>query len=294
MRYLTIAGLQIDLGDRDNLNVIGREIAATKRRFPWVNMMVLGELSAYGFDTQRAEPAGGPAEQAFCRLAREHSIWLVPGSMFQKEAEKVYNAAVVIDPAGNVVTSYRKMFPFRPYEEGITPGDSFCVFSVPGVGCLGLTICYDIWFPELSRSLVWLGAEVLINVSVTFAIDREVELSIARATAAMHQCYMVNVNGAGVLGRGRSIVCGPGGEVLHQAGESAEVFVVELDLDYVSRVRKAGWNGLAQALKSFRDSTVSFPPYAAGNRSAVLDALGPIAMRQAEPVRDKAPKTRQR
>lgn len=278
MRKFSIAGLQIDLGEKDNAAFIAAEIARTKRRFPWVDMMVLGELSVDGFDPGRAQPAGGEAEQAFQRAARENDVWLVPGSMFQKADDKVYNASLVIDPAGRVVSRYRKIFPFRPYEEGITPGDSLCVFDVPGVGGFGLTICYDSWFPELQRSLIWLGAEVLINTSVTYTIDRDVELAIARATAATNQCYLCNVNGAGKLGRGRSIVCGPGGEIIHEAGMSPEVFTVELDLDYVTRVRKTGWHGLAQALKSFRDNAVRFPPYEPGARSRALDALGPIAM----------------
>jgi len=282
MRHFAIAGLQVDLGDHDNVEFIGSEIASTKRRFPWVNMMVLGELSAYGFDAKLAESDGGRAEREFCKFARENQVWLVPGSLFVKEKGRTFNSATVIDPAGNVVSRYRKIFPFRPYEEGIAPGESICVFDVSGVGRFGLSICYDIWFPELARSQVWLGAEVLINASVTYTIDRDVELAIARATAATQQCYVVNVNGAGTLGRGRSIVCGPGGEIIHQAGSSAEVFTVNLDLDYVARVRKFGWQGLAQALKTFRDNKVAFPPYRQSAMSESLAALGPITMQPAQ------------
>jgi deaminated glutathione amidase len=281
MRKFAIAGLQIDLADRDNLDLITTEISATKRRFPWLDMMVLGELSAFGFDLNRAQPVGGEAEARLCRAARENRVWLVPGSMFQQVDGRVFNAAIVIDPSGRIVARYRKIFPFRPYEEGVASGDSLCVFDVPGVGRFGLTICYDIWFPELQRSLVWLGAEALINVSVTYTIDRDVELAIARATAATQQCYLFNVNGAGALGRGKSIVCGPGGEVLHQGESTAEVFAVELDLDYVAQVRTSGWHGLAQALKSFRDTTVRFPPYEPGAESSAFQALGPIAMPKA-------------
>jgi len=280
MRKFSIAGLQIDLGDQDNVAYITSEIAATKRRYPWVDMMVLGELSAYGFDPKHAQSPGGAAEAAFISAARENNVWLVPGSMFQKVAGKTVNASCVISPKGEIIARYHKIFPFWPYEAGIDAGESLCAFTVPGTGVFGLTICYDIWFPELARSLVWLGAEVLINPSVTYTIDRDVELSIARATAATNQCYVFNVNGAGTLGRGRSIVCGPGGEVLHEGSATAETFVLELDLDYVTRVRTTGWHGLAQALKSFRDNTVLFPAYQPGARSSALDSLGPIAMRE--------------
>ena len=272
-----IAGLQLDLEKGNNLARIAQEVAAAKQRLPWVDVIVLGELSAYGADVRHAEPLGGPAEQEFCRLARDLGVWLVPGSLFQKQGPDVFNVAPIIDPSGTIVARYHKMFPFRPYEEGVTPGGSFCVFTVPGIGRFGVSICYDLWFPETTRALAWLGAEVVITPTLTNTIDRETEACLARANAAMNQCYLVNVNAAGSLGFGRSIVCGPGGEVIHQSGSGREVFAVEIDLDYVARVRERGWHGLGQQLKSFRDCTAAFPPYQPGARSAVLDALGPVA-----------------
>jgi hypothetical protein len=109
-------------------------------------------------------------------------------------------------------------------------------------------------------------------------MDRGVEVALVRGSAAVNQLYFVNVNGAGRLGVGHSVVCGPGGEVIHEAGEGREVLACELDLDYVRRVRERGWHGLGQPLKSFRDSTAVFPPYQPGARSATLDALGPLQL----------------
>ena len=112
---------------------------------------------------------------------------------------------------------------------------------------------------------------------MTNTIDRDVELAIARASAAINQCYFFDVNVAGPLGFGRSIVCGPGGEVIHQAGQVREVFPVEVDFDYVRRVRRRGWQGVGQVLKSFRDRAVDFP--ACGDRSRGVRGIagtGPI------------------
>jgi len=100
----------------------------------------------------------------------------------------------------------------------------FCVLPIAGTGTLGVSICYDLWFPETTRSLVWMGAEVLICPTLTNTVDRNVELAMARATAAGNQCYVVSVNSGAPMGMGRSIVCGPGGEVIHQAGAGYEVF----------------------------------------------------------------------
>jgi predicted amidohydrolase len=168
------------------------------------------------------------------------------------------------------------MYPFTPYERGVSCGEDFCVFDVPGVGRFGLSICYDMWFAETTRTLAWMGAEVILHPSMTNTIDRDAELSIARASAATNQCYFLDINVAGGLGYGRSIVAGPGGEVIHQAADGREIIPVELDLAYVRRVRETGWNGLGQPLKSFRDGGRTFPPYDGAQRSEALDRLGPL------------------
>ena len=276
MRNFSIAGLQLELEKGGNLAAIADQVRSVKRRFPWLDMVVVSELACHGVTTAHAEPVPGTTEEAFCRIARENDVWLIPGSLFERDGERVFNTAPVINRVGDVVTRYRKMFPFLPYEEGVTGGDALCVFDVPGVGRFGLSICYDIWFPEIARSLAWMGAEAIISPSLTNTVDREVELSMVRAAAASNQCYVFNVNGAGKLGWGRSLVCGPGGEILHQASVGQEAFALELDLDGVVRVRERGWNGLGQVLKSFRDHPVEWPAYRPGARSAALDELGPL------------------
>ena len=287
MGCFTVAGLQLDLHAGDNLARIAAEVASAKRRFPWIDMIILSELAAYGPNTGRAQAPGGRAESAFCQVARDNAVFLLSGSLFEVENGQISNVALVIDPAGKVVARYRKMFPFRPYEEGVTPGDSFCVVPIAGAGCLGVSICYDLWFPEITRNLAWMGAEALICPSLTDTIDRDVELSLARANAAANQCYVINVNAGSPMGMGQSIVCGPGGEVIHLAGSGYEVFVVELDFDYVARVRRQGWQGLGQPLKSFRDRKVRFPAYQAGAESLSLDELGTLA----KPVSKLTPRT---
>jgi predicted amidohydrolase len=171
------------------------------------------------------------------------------------------------------------MFPFLPYEKGITPGSECVVFDVPGVGRFGVSICYDMWFPETTRTLAWMGAEVIIHPTMTNTIDRDLELAIARTSAAVNQCYFVDINCAGRLGNGRSIVVGPDGGVIHQAGIGHEIIPVELDLGLVRRSRRRGLLGLGQVLKSFRDSEAQFPPYRDGHASsATLRDLGPLAV----------------
>ena len=279
MPHFAIAGLQLELQNQNNLDVIEEEIRSVVARFPWVQMVVLAELSAFGTSPARAEPMPGATEKRFCAIARDCDIWLIPGSLFEKNGGKIYNTSPVINPAGEVVARYRKMFPFLPYEQGIASGDQFVVFDVPDVGRFGLSICYDMWFPETTRTLACMGAEIIIHPSLTNTIDRDTEVAIARASAASNQCYFIDINVAGRLGMGRSCAFGPGGEVLHQAGTGHEVITLDLDLDHVRRVRSRGWNGLCQVLKSFRDSAISFPSCEAKKSTfPALDALGPLTL----------------
>lgn len=279
MNRFAVAGLQLDLPRGDNLDRIEREIDSVHRRFPWVQMVVVGELAAFGPDPAHAQPMPGPAEQRLCAAARRNQLWLIPGSMFERQGDQVFNTAPVIDPHGQVVARYRKMFPFCPYEQGVTAGDQFVVFDVPGVARFGVSICYDMWFPETTRSLAWLGAEVILHPTMTNTIDRDIELSIARASAAINQCWFIDINVAGDLGFGRSGIYAPGGDIVYEAGAGREILTVDLDLDAVRAVRTRGWHGLTQPLKSFRDSKLRFPPYIEGHdASPQLQALGPLTM----------------
>lgn len=277
MSRFGIAGLQLEAENGDNLDAMEAEIDAIAKRFPWVDLVLLGELNAFGTDKRHAQPMPGPFESRFAEVARRNGIWLLPGSVFEKKDGEYFNTAPVINPDGEVVARYRKQFPWLPYETGVTPGSDFVVFDVPDVGRFGVSICYDMWFQETLRTLSCLGAEVILHPSLTSSIDRDAEKCIARASGLMYQCYFFDINLAGPLGVGESIVAGPGGEVLHEAGKGREVIPLRIDLDYVRDVRANGWNGLGQPLKSFRDSELRYPQYESGYRSDALDALGPVA-----------------
>ena len=261
MSILSIAALQLELENANNLQRIKAEVDAVVTRFPRVQMVITGELSGFGFSKEAACELPGEPEQFFCDLAAQHGIWLIPGSLYEKRGDDIFNTLSVIDPDGSVVARYQKMFPFFPYEMGVTPGSEFVVFDIPGVCKCGVSICYDGWFPETTRALACMGAEVILHPTLTNTIDRDAELAIARASAVSNQCFFVDVNAAGRLGNGRSIVAGPGGDVIYQAGESREIIALQLDLQYLRRVREEGWHGLGQPLKSFRDSRVRFPQY---------------------------------
>lgn len=278
MGHLAVAALQLALNNEDNLSLIEREIARTRQRYPWVQMIVLPELCTFGPNPKLAVELPGEVENCFREAARKNDVWLIPGSIFERDGDLVYNTCPVINPAGEVVARHRKLFPFAPYEQGVAWGEQFVVFDVPGAGRLGLLICYDMWFPETVRTLAWMGAEAIICPTMTTTIDRDVELAIARSNAAINQLWFLNINTAGELGLGRSTVVGPDGTVVYTAGSMREIITVELDFDQVRRVRERGLFGQCQTLKSFRDRVVEFPPYHEGAGGGAFDSLGKLQL----------------
>ncbi|MEO0465410.1 MAG: carbon-nitrogen hydrolase family protein [Pseudomonadota bacterium] len=254
-------------------------IRKTAKRYAWVDMIVIGELALNGVSLDKAEPAGGPTEQALCDLARELDVWLVPGSIYETRGGQIFNMTPVISPSGEIIARYDKMFPFAPYEKNVAYGENYVVFDVPGVGRFGTAICYDVWYPEAIRTLAAMGAEVVLAPTRTNTMDRDVEIALARANAVTNQCYFLAVNMGGEAGLGRSVICGPGGEIIHESGVEFEAVAVEVDLELVRRARERGWNGLGQTLKTFRDAPAKFPFHADPSaRAEAFGQLGPLTM----------------
>lgn len=261
---------------KSNIEMMKHKIELTVAVYPWVDMIMFSELCAYGPLTNYSQIDTAESERVFCDLAKQHSVWIVPGSMYQTRSQEIFNMAVAINPQGEVVSRYDKLFPFFPYEEGVTPGDSFSYFDVPEVGRFGISICYDLWFPETARSLAAKGVDVILHPTLTPTIDRDIELAIVQSTAAINQCYVFDVNGIGAGGNGRSIICGPDGRVLYQASVGEEIIPIELDLERVKRSREQGILRLGQPLKSFRDRKVSFDVYDKEDPQEYLQTLGSL------------------
>ncbi len=268
----------------ENVSAMKLRTEVALARFPWINMVIFSELAPFGPLIDNHPESLADQIEIFQDLAVQHGIWIIPGSMFERREEGVFNTSVVINPEGIVVGRYDKMFPFMPYEQGVTGGTEFLVFDVPQVGRFGFSICYDIWFPETTRTLAAMGAEVLLHPVLTGTTDRDVELAIARATAAQFQCYVFDINGIGAGGIGRSCVVGPGGNMLYEARGSEEIIPIEIDMDLVRHQRSLGQNGLGQVLKSFRDKNVDFSVYDDDKfNHEYHDSLGPLQMARRHP-----------
>ncbi len=219
---------------------------------------------AGGWLNAAAEPLDGPRIRSLSRLAAELGVWLIPGSVPELGDDgRVYNTAVVFDPRGDLVADYRKVFPWRPFEKWAA-GSVFKVFDMPGIGRGGLSICYDAWFPESTRSVAWMGAEFVVNVVKTTGPDRKQERILAQANAISNQVFMLSVNAAGPVGAGGSIASDPEGTVV--AGlptDQPGLITVQIDLDDVTRVRQGGTEGLNRMWSQMArgDPRVDLPIY---------------------------------
>jgi predicted amidohydrolase len=275
MKNFSIAGLQLDLEYTNNKTHLIDKINQTVSRYPWINMVVATELAVGGASRSQDFSLDNNLDH-FQSLAKELNIWLIPGSFYHHEENQITNIAPVISCNGELITLCTKIYPFLPYEKGISGGTDSCVFEVPGVGIFGMHICYDLWFPETSRALAMQGAEVIIHPSLTDTCDRNEEKIMARATAIQQQCFYVDINSSGQQGCGQSTIIGPEGEVLTEAGIGEETLLIEVDFKRVNKVRRRGIKGLGQPLKSFRDN--SDPVSGIPVNEDYLKDLGPLEM----------------
>jgi predicted amidohydrolase len=231
-----------------------RHVRALRSTFDGLGLVVSPELHLMAL-TSLLDADGLPSEEELAvdipgelterlgALAHETELWLIPGTVFERVEGGVANTALVLSPAGELVASYRKCFPWQPYET-TQPGTRTVCFDIDGVGRFGIAICHDGAFPEIFRSLAWQGAEAIFQLVLTGTSDREAETVIARAGAIVNQVAVVNVNAAAPVGNGRSLVIDPEGAVRYEAGVGEEVVTAVLDLDQVQRVRERGSFGI--------------------------------------------------
>ena len=201
-----------------------------------------------------AEPLDGPAVRWARATARELGIDLVAGS-FAERAEgngRGSNTSVHVGPDGEIAASYRKMHMFdvevggRTYRESEheAPGDEVVLSATADGVELGLTVCYDLRFPELYRILAVRGARVLaVPAAFTLATTREHWEVLLRARAIEDQCFVVAPNqigehAPGIRSGGRSMIVDPWGVVLAQAPDAETFVLADLDLDRQAEIRR--------------------------------------------------------
>jgi deaminated glutathione amidase len=221
------------------------------------SVIVLPEKwTAMGSDEQlraAAEPLDGPSLQWARSLARELAVDLIAGSIVERVAgrDKLANTSVHVDPDGELRAVYRKLHMFdvevggRAYRESELEqaGEEIVLSQTAGGVELGLTICYDLRFPELYRILAVRGALVFaLPAAFTLATTRDHWEALIRARAIENQAFVIAANQIGEhpggnRSGGRSMIVDPWGVVLAQAPDREGHIVAELDLQRLAEIR---------------------------------------------------------
>jgi deaminated glutathione amidase len=220
------------------------------------DLVALPELwSCHGLDEvyrENAEPVPGPTTEFMADLARELAIYLLGGSILEGEpsARRLSNTSTLFDPSGEMTAVYRKIHLFdvkvsdREYLESanIAPGNEI-VTAKAGAANLGLSVCYDVRFPELYRLLALRGAEILaVPAAFTLQTGKDHWELLLRARAVENQAFVVAPAqwGQKADGRwtyGRSMIVDPWGTVLATCPDRDGYALATLDLDFLDRFR---------------------------------------------------------
>jgi deaminated glutathione amidase len=220
------------------------------------DLVALPELwSCHGLDEvyrENAEPVPGPTTEFMGDLARELGVYLLGGSILEGEpgARRLSNTSTLFDPSGEMTAVYRKIHLFdvkvsdREYLESanIAPGNEI-VTAKAGAATLGLSVCYDVRFPELYRLLALRGAEILaVPAAFTLQTGKDHWELLLRARAVENQAFVVAPAqwGQKADGRwtyGRSMIVDPWGTVLATCPDRDGYALATLDLDFLDRFR---------------------------------------------------------
>ncbi|CAG9320039.1 unnamed protein product [Blepharisma stoltei] len=228
-----------------------KENGALMAFFP-ENFNFLGRL---GSSVQHAQPLNGPYMEYYKQLAREFSIWLSLGG-FQESvpetAEKVFNSHIIINDSGEIIANYHKLHLFDVHVNETPLLESIAVKAGSEIhppvdspaGKLGLTICYDLRFPELYRNLALQGAQVLLVPAAFLEVTGRAHWEVLlRARAIENGCFVIASaqEGHHDCGRdsyGHSLAIDPWGTIIADGELGEKVLLVDIDLSLIEKTRR--------------------------------------------------------
>lgn len=257
MEKIKIAAIQMStVADKmENVRTVKTYLEKIKDENP--DFVILPEMFCCPYQTENfpiyAEKEGGPVWQQLSGYAKQYGIYLIGGSMPEKDAEgNVYNTSYIFDREGKQIGKHRKVHLFdidvkggQTFKESdtLTAGDSDTVFDTE-FGKIGVMLCFDIRFPELSRMMVNDGAKVIFVLAAFNMTTGPAHWELSFRTRALdNQIYMVGCApardvSAGYISWGHSIVTDPWGRVIDMLDEKKGILLAELDMDYEEQVRE--------------------------------------------------------
>ena len=256
IRRWRVAAVQMTSTENREKNLAVAERLAKRAADEGAALVALPENFSYlrlGSKNRYADALDGEVIERLRGLASGLRVHLLVGSIPEKirGSSRVHNTSVLLSPQGRTLAVYRKLHLFdvklrgrAVFEESrlVSPGEEPVVASTP-LGRLGLSICYDLRFPELYRRLTWAGAEVLfIPSAFTAYTGRFHWMPLLQARAIENQCWVVAPAQTGVHGprrtsHGHTAVLDPWGTVVAVREKGEGIVVAEIDLDQLATIR---------------------------------------------------------
>ncbi len=259
MNSFIVALAQMQSGNDKEQNLASAERLVHEAASRGARLVALPEYFSLGamspLQIENAESVPGPTVDRLCRIASEARVYLVGGTVAEQAdgSGKAFNTSVVMNPRGDIIAKYSKIHLFNLQIDDHTairesdflePGKNM-VTAETDFGLIGLTICFDLRFPEIYRALTLRGARIIFVISSFMALTGRYHWEpLLRARAIENQVYIAAPNQAGFipgtdqLRYGHSAIVDPWGTVLSQASEGEQVITAEIDLEYLATVRK--------------------------------------------------------
>ena len=253
-KKVRVLGIQItpEIGNKEaNLNKVENFIEQNSWFKP--DLVILPEVFNCGIGQGKllqklAEPvSGGPTTELMSFLSAKYKTNILAGSYIEEGSDgKFRNTSAIFDRSGNIVGKYHKIHMFSYYgsQEGdfITPGNSSVVVDTD-IGKIGLSVCYDLRFPELYRALTYSGAEIIVCPAAWPYPRLEHWITLNKARAIENQVYFISVNQVGKtngarVNLGHSMIINPWGDTIASTGSEEAVMMAEIDLDMVRKLRE--------------------------------------------------------
>jgi len=258
VRQYLAAAIQLCAGSDKSANLDRAEAMVATAASRGATLVVLPEVfswrGASGDDISGAEPIPGPTADRCAGWARRHGIHLLAGSILEQipGERRAYNTSLLFDDRGNLLAGYRKAHLFdidipgqvTVRESAARSGGNELVTIATSLGTIGMSVCYDLRFPELYRALVLAGAEIFtVPSAFTFPTGAAHWEPLLRARAIENQVYVVAPNQIGRTPRGtadfgNSMIVDPWGTIIARAPDSETVILAEIDRDRQEKIRR--------------------------------------------------------
>ena len=258
MTSIRTAVVQLDADTDVAANIARAADLAERAAADGAQLVALPEYLHYrgGDDGFRASarPVPGPHTEPFAEIARRHGCWILAGSTAETspDPDRPYNTSVLLDPAGAIAARYRKLHLFDvSVDDGpvdtesarVTAGEAGVTAEIDDSATLGMTVCYDLRFPELYRALTLRGATILaVPSAFTERTGRDHWEVLLRARAIENGAWVIapaQVGGPpGIPAYGHAMIVDPWGIVVAQASDGVGIVSADVDLDRVAAARR--------------------------------------------------------